>query len=390
MLYTLYKIHYTDFMSLKTRRIIYISLIIFFLIATPCVLLYSQGYSYDWQKNKLVATGGFYLKSYPTGAKIFINDKQDNKTPRLISRLLPKDYKIKVVKDGFYPWQKNLKIESRLVIEARNILLVPEKPKVKIVEEKLFSDFSFKSFSLEENELKKIQQANSTIKNVLKSDSSAFVNDKIFYLEPGSYLLYSSDITGADKQQISLSPLPADVYKILAAPNQQSFAALSTNGRLYLLDPENGVFDLVEIGVKNASISPDSKKLLYYNETEIWVKYLEKILIQPYHEAGEKELITRFSEKISSAIWYPEDNEHIIFIVGNTIKITELDGRDQRNTYDFLATRNAFIPSSWSNPQLYYNTEKELLYFISDDKLYSAQIKVPQPIIETNGWFYGK
>jgi hypothetical protein len=156
------------------------------------------------------------------------------------------------------------------------------------------------------------------------------------------------------------------------------------------LDPENGVFDLVEIGVKNASISPDSKKLLYYNETEIWVKYLEKILIQPYHEAGEKELITRFSEKISSAIWYPEDNEHIIFIVGNTIKITELDGRDQRNTYDFLATRNAFIPSSWSNPQLYYNTEKELLYFISDDKLYSAQIKVPQPIIETNGWFYGK
>lgn len=377
-------------MTLKARRIIYISLIVFFIIITPCVLLYSQGYSYDWQKKKLILTGGFYLKSYPSGAKIFINDKQDNKTPRLISRLLPKDYKIRIAKDGFYSWQKNLKIESRLVIEARNILLVPEKPEIKIVEEKLFSNFSFNGLFLKEDGLKKIEQANMTIKNVLKSDSFVFTNDKIFYLEPGSYLLYSSDITGANKGQISLSPLPADVYKVLVAPNQKFFAALSAGSRLYLLDPENKTFNLIEIGVRNAEIAPDGKKLLYHTETEIWARYLEKILIQPYHEAGEKELITRFSEKISSAIWYPEDNEHIIFAVGNTIKITELDGRDQRNTYDFLATRNAFVPSSWNNPQLYYNTEKELFYFINDNKLYSAQIKAPQPIIETNGWFYGK
>jgi hypothetical protein len=60
------------------------------------------------------------------------------------------------------------------------------------------------------------------------------------------------------------------------------------------------------------------------------VIYLEDILLQPYKKAGDKELVTRFAQNISQALFFP-DNEHIAFVAGDQIKVIELDGRDQRN-----------------------------------------------------------
>lgn len=372
-------------MTLSTRRIIYVSLIVFFLIVTPLILFYSLGYGFDWQKKKLVLTGGFYLKSSPSGAKIYVNDKANNKTPRLISRLLPRDYSVKISKDGFHSWEKQLPIVSRIVTEARNIFLVPEKPAINLAETNLSPDFSMNSYFLIPAEAKRLEQANLTVKNILMADSSVFNGDKIFYLQPSDYVLYKSDITGANKEQISLNSLPADIYKIGVSPSQNFVFALGKSNRFYFLDPDEKIFKLIEIGAKNAEFAPDNKKLLYYTDSELWVLYLEKILIQPYKEAGEKELITRFAEKIKSAIWYPEDNEHIIFVVGNTIKITELDGRDKRNTVDLLSAEN-FNPDTWNNPQMFYSVKKELLYFIDINKLYSVLLKTPQPFISASSW----
>lgn len=372
-------------MTLKTRRIVYISLIIFFLIATPLVLSYSLGYGFDWQKKKLVLTGGFYFKSYPSGAKIYVNDKANNKTPRLISRLLPRNYNIKILKDGFHSWEKQLTIESRIVTEARNIFLVPEKPVMNLAEANLSLDFSINSYFLIPAEAKRLEQANATVKNILMADSFVFSNDKIFYLQPSDYILYKTDVSGSSKEQVSLNSLPPDIYKIGVSPAQNFIFALSKSSRLYLLNPDEKIFKLIEIGVKNAEFAPDKKKLLYYTDSELWVIYLEKILIQPYKETGEKELITRFAEKIKSAIWYPEDNEHIIFAVGNAIKITELDDRDKRNTIDLLLAKS-LNSDTWSNPQMFYSVKKELLYFIDNNKLYSVLLKTPQPLISASSW----
>ena len=372
-------------MTLLTRRIIYVSLIIFFLIATPLVLSYSLGYGFDWQKKKLVLTGGFYFKSSPSGAKIYVNDKTNNKTPRLISRLLPREYNIKILKDGFHSWEKQLPIHSRVVTEARNIFLIPLQPAINLAEVNLSLNFSINSYFLIPAEAKRLEQANTTIKNILAADSFVFNGNKIFYLQPSDYILYKTDIDGFNKEQISLNSLPPDIYKIGISPDQNFIFAIGKSNRLYLLGFGEKIFKLIEIGAKNAEFAPDNKKLLYYTDSELWVMYLEKILIQPYKETGEKELITRFAEKIKSAIWYSEDNEHIIFVIGNTIKITELDGRGKRNTFDLLSAEN-FNSDNWNNPQMFYSAKKELLYFIDNNKLYSVQLKTPQPLISANSW----
>jgi hypothetical protein len=329
-------------MTRRTRRILLCITILFFILAAPTVLLYALGYSFDWQKKKPVLTGGLYLKSIPKKAKVYLNDKPKKETPAFVKRLLPKDYQVKVTKAGFRPWQKKLKVESKLVTEARNILLIPLNPKIEIINEKLPENFSLEEFLSQEK------------------------SNDIFYIQKPSYILYHTDQAGSYQEQISLTPLPADQeYKIFVSPNKR-IAVLSDTNELYLLNSETRVFELISQNVQGAQFSDDNKKLLYFTPSEIWVYYLEDILIQPNKKAGEKELITRLSQKIKQAIWYGRTNEHIIFSVGQHIKIIELDGRDQRNTRDIIKL---------DAKQIAYNREDKKIYCVKGEKLLKMSLE---------------
>ena len=59
---------------------------------------------------------------------------------------MPKEYQVKIIKQGYHPWQKKLRIESKLVTEAKNILLIPLNPEIKIANEALPIDFSLEEF----------------------------------------------------------------------------------------------------------------------------------------------------------------------------------------------------------------------------------------------------
>ncbi|MBU1292268.1 PEGA domain-containing protein [Patescibacteria group bacterium] len=139
-------------MTRRTRRIILIGAVLFFALITPMILLYAWGYSFDWQNKNIVLTGGLYLKSIPKKANIYINNQiQKEITPTFIKRLSPKEYQIKVEKEGYYSWQKNLKVESKIVTEAKNILLIPINPKIEVVNQELPTNFSLKDFIQEES-----------------------------------------------------------------------------------------------------------------------------------------------------------------------------------------------------------------------------------------------
>jgi hypothetical protein len=329
-------------MTRRIRRFLFWTTTIFFILATPTILLYAWGYSFDWQKKRPVLTGGLYLKSIPKESEVYLNNKLKGETPAFIKRLLPKDYQVKIVKEGFHPWQKKLKVESKLVTEARNILLIPLAPVLETVDEKLPENFSLSEFLPQEK------------------------SDNIFYIQQPSYILYKTDQIGSFQEQISLAPLPADQpYKIFASLNEK-IAVLSENYQLYLLNPETRIFELITKNVQAVQFSNDNKKLLYFTPTEIWVYYLEDIVLQPNKKAGQKELITRLSQRIKQALWYPQANEYIIFTVGQTVKIIELDDRDYRNTHDLF---------KFAISQIVYHPEDEKLYFVQGEKLLRTSLE---------------
>lgn len=351
-------------MTRYTRRLLLIFLITLFCLAAPTVLFYAWGYSFDWENKKPVLTGGIYLESIPKKADIYINKEFKDKTPRLIKRLAPKEYQVKVVKNDYHSWQKKLKVKSRLVVETSNILLIPQNPSFEIIKNNLNNDFSLEEFLETDEEKQNIIKAEKilSLKEVVSYEISG---QDIFYIQKPSYILYKTNLTGAIQEQISLSPLIKNDYQIFISPNQ-NLAVLDNQGELYIFNYNKKIFENLAGNIKRAQFSKDNKKLLYYSPSEIWVYYLENNLIQPFKKAGEKELITRLSQEIRQAIWYPETNEHLVFSVGSFIKIIELDGRDIRNIIDFLEAETK---------QITYNQETEALYFIEEEKLYKTSLE---------------
>jgi len=118
-------------MSKRTRTILFVICVFFFLLAAPGLVLYSQGYRFDFEHKKLTQTGAFYCKVLPRGAEVYLDGKLKDTTSfftnaLLIENLLPGSYEIEIKKDGYHPWQKTVQVSEKEVTEAKHIILIPQ------------------------------------------------------------------------------------------------------------------------------------------------------------------------------------------------------------------------------------------------------------------------
>lgn len=129
-------------MNLLYRRILYITFIIAFLILAPLLLMYANGYRYDFKQGAVTKTGVLILESKPQKVNVYINNElKYTKTPINGDNLTPGLYDIKVAKNGYYPWEKKLKIENNLTTFAQDVILFKKSQGVKIINGN-FNDFT--------------------------------------------------------------------------------------------------------------------------------------------------------------------------------------------------------------------------------------------------------
>lgn len=117
----------TYMLPLNTRRAIYITFIILFLITAPLLIFYTAGYRFNWTKKSIQQVGSISIQPYPTTAEIFLNNQlqlnaRQSNTLR-ISNLLPGEYQIKIALTGYHSWEKNLKVISNLNTFVNQVVL---------------------------------------------------------------------------------------------------------------------------------------------------------------------------------------------------------------------------------------------------------------------------
>jgi len=110
-------------MTYTTRRIIFYTFAVLFLIAAPALILFTEGFRFNLQTGRLERLGVLVIKSKPEEATITLSNKiSEEKTPASI-KLPADDYPITVSKEGYSSWTKLLPVRSRYTTFIEDVLL---------------------------------------------------------------------------------------------------------------------------------------------------------------------------------------------------------------------------------------------------------------------------
>jgi len=268
-------------MTRKTRTILFTFFVFLFCIITPLIVLYSQGYRFNFRaqegEKRVVKTGGFYFKVWPDQVEIQLDNKGKKKKTEFLfgsllwQNLLPKNYKIKIEKEGFQPWQKTLAVKEKMVTEIKNILLFPQKLEYKNISQNVQNFWAFpdgKKFILEKinplTEKSGVKNWRLSILDTTKNVQSLLIEESLISkkeLSEIKSLLISQDskkillniLSGATKQNyiveingqtqtsppLSLSFLGEGFGNIEFNKNNSQKIFLTKNRNLYEIDLNN-------------------------------------------------------------------------------------------------------------------------------------------------------
>jgi len=229
------------------------------------------------------------------------------------------------------------------------------------LEEISFSENGKKIFFRSENELFEADLIKKSSTSLLENVICYKVKKPFIYYLDNSGFLFKTDLKGERKEKLNRESFEIQEkdYEIYIFP---SFTFLKTEDSLFLLDEEEGSFKEFSGFVKEIKISPDSKKLAFFGDHEIWIVFLTEIEKQPPKEKGEKLFLSRFAGKINEVYWYTQN--YLIFNIGEEIKICEIDEVDKIQIW---ALKNI------KGSKIFFNEESKRLYFLKEGNLFVTE-----------------
>lgn len=111
---------------MKEKLIGPILIVISIVLLSAGIIYYGKGYRVDFKKKELKTTGLLAANSSPAGASIFVNGRLTSATNDTIN-LEPGWYDVRLLKEGYIPWQKKIEIKKEIVAET-NTTLFPSNP----------------------------------------------------------------------------------------------------------------------------------------------------------------------------------------------------------------------------------------------------------------------
>ena len=388
------------------------SVFVFVIAGTYIVSIFARGYQINLNHEgpALQATGLLSATSKPKSASVFINDRLTTATDDVVN-LAPGNYTIKISKDGYLPWQKNISIKKEVVYqtEANLFRSVPE--------------------------LSPITQSGA-INPILSPDGNKIifaVASASASRDNGLYLIETSDnlipLTKNTPRQIATNYPSIDWAKatFTFSPNsRQLLASFKNTNTHYLLplDSAIGNKDLIDITSKLIAIttdwklneaqiiqsridrlptelktivSTDSAQHISFNSNEDKVIYLAKVdttlpanITTPppaqstqaqsrqvkannfyiYDLKDDTNFLVGPESSYPEPLWLPNSN-NIIFTENNSIQTIDYDGTNKLTLFAGKFQANTYFP--WSDGSRIITLTSA--YTGAPENLYSISLK---------------
>lgn len=302
-------------LSHKARFSSFIILIIIFIIMVPLLLAYSAGYRLG-DALTIVKTGGVYVHSDLANAKVFINDEfiEDNGVflkNTLIQNLRPnKKYTIRVEKEGYRTWTKELFVQPNLVSEARILMLKNEIDFRKILMELV------------------PETSTSTIKETVGKEAKSVLNPEYEYL---------AELFLEDREQFAVDVATTTLITVKG----KKVATTTVITEIQLPDS----FKDIEIeNIEEKKMLRERQKMVSWLENgdvmTVWSGNVDSV---PYFFCTDKcvDLITlNLGDSIKRYDYLPGRDDVLVVLTNQGVFAVEIDSRSAQNIQPILEKRD--------------------------------------------------
>lgn len=374
------------------KRVIISSIIILFFIflGTIIGIYYAKGYRVDTSnpKNFFQGTGLLVLTSNPDGARVIIDGKLTTATNNTIN-LQPGRYKVRIEKDGYFPWEKTIEIKKETVSTAATVLF-PTAPRLESITtngalDPVLDDtgsliaYSVSSSSAAKNGIYVLNMsapailtlggASSQVANNINQDfakavlqfspdgtqllasTSGQLTTSTYLLSARSFNSTPQDVTSTlpqvltewDKQKILKNKKLIDsLPKKIRAVAREFFATPVISPEedkiLYTASKSAQIPILIQPRLPGTNSTPEKRNIEKGNTYVYDMKEDRNYLIAKHTDGATKQ-----SFPTDNFLWHP-DSSHLIFVKGSKVNIMEFDGGNVTTVYAGPFTNGYVFP----------------------------------------------
>lgn len=354
------------------------------LLITVLTLLYSEGWRIDlrgqsgYPQPTVKKTGMLAVRSEPDGAKVYLNEELVTATDDTISSLQPGQYELRIEKEGFEIWEKEVSVYPELVTDITAVLVLqsPRLEPLTNTDVKAFAlstnqnNIAFLTANHEEPGIWVLPLTGSPL-NIFRNNTRLLVPDTanskpsvgenvwwsknddelLVRMNETGYLLYKVDAAG------NANPVPEAITNVQEVFDRwdQEWKTDFVDTKIEAIDLQQDIPEWVKENALNstATWSPDEEKFFFTtpgenpNEAVLNVYNGEDPL--PVGEKRMYETLTVPNPENTKIYWY-SDSYHLILVERTpntmdyyTISLVRIDGTNRTPIYTgALASDQAF------------------------------------------------
>lgn len=107
---------------MSRRFILTVLMLLVIGVGAAVAVFLAKGYRFSTKDGAILGTGIMSITSFPDQASVYLDGHLTTATNANINALLPKEYSVKIVKEGFIPWEKKIEIKQGFVSKIKATL----------------------------------------------------------------------------------------------------------------------------------------------------------------------------------------------------------------------------------------------------------------------------
>ncbi|MBI2594429.1 PEGA domain-containing protein, partial [Candidatus Curtissbacteria bacterium] len=338
----------------KKSLLIFLGIVVALLLSY-LIVQFAKGYRFDIKDKTLSKTGILAISSSPQGAAVYINDKLTTATNNTLSGVTPGKYKVKITKDGYSTWEKEVEVKEELVTPIEAVLF-PSVTDLRpltfngVINPKLSFDGQKIAFGVSGNGKDGIWVLDLVDRPIIFSrEPRQIVKDTNFKFS-GSELEWSPDsktllvkVTAKADFYFTLNP---DQLNII--PNQ-IFSVQNLKNSWQEEERSENQDKLARLKLKDSEIATNSAKLIFSPDETKVISLQEDKKILYDSKPGEIPNIPPKTFDLPAAksyIWHP-NSKNIILVEEKKISIIAVDLTNKMDIYSGDFDPNVVFP--WPN-----------------------------------------